>query len=43
MIKNENCPCIKVNCKFHGLCKECREKHKDSLPSCKSGKMFIIK
>lgn len=43
MIKNEKCPCKNINCKIHGNCKECKEKHKDKLTACQSGKMFIIR
>ena len=45
MIKNEKCPCTKVNCSLHGNCKQCIEKHKNSnnFTACQSEKMFIIK
>lgn len=32
--KKKECVCKNVGCPNHGNCKECREKHKESLTSC---------
>ena len=35
-MKNENCPCKRINCKRHGDCVACKEHHHNHHPIYKT-------